>query len=141
MKRLMITLVMLFALSATSMFANTYLTITSNDRHVNENATVVLRNSSDYTLTLKICHLYGGTYRVVELYPRTNRTIAFGKTATYKLKIKATKNGQSSYHDGGNFSVTCNQYEWSEGEMSFKMSTYGTGLGPSISKAEFENDN
>lgn len=56
------------------------------------------------------------------------------------MKIKATHNGSVSYHDGGSFSVTCNDYEWTEGEISFSLSSYGNGLGPSISAKEFESN-
>lgn len=140
MKRLMITLIMLLALSATSVFANPCLITTDEVLFATQNATITFRNTSEYTLTLKICNSYGGTYRVVELGPKSSRVVSFGTTATYNLKIKATRYGQSSYHKGGSFSVTCNEYEWSEGEMVFQMSSYGSGLGPSISRAEFESD-
>ena len=105
------------------------------------NASITFRNKSDYTLTLKIIEQYGGLYRAVVLKPKSNQVVYFGSTATYKLKIKASRHGQDSYHKGGNFSVTCNDYEWTEGEMSFQMSTYGSGLGPSISAKEFESNN
>ena len=48
--------------------------------------------------------------------------------------------GHTSYHDGGKFSVTCTKTEWTEGEMSFQLSSYGNGLGPSISAKQFESD-
>ena len=71
----------------------------------------------------------------------SSRTVNFNKSGTFKLKIKATSSyGQSSYHDGGKFSVTSTETEWTEGEMVFKMSTYGSGLGPSISAKEFESN-
>ena len=57
------------------------------------------------------------------------------------MKIKAVHNGIQSYHDGGNFSVTCNEYEWTEGTMEFMLSVYGNGLGPRISAREFESNN
>ena len=140
MKRLMTLFAMLFVLSATSVFAYSDLDITEAVTLANQQASITFRNKSDYTLTLKICHLYGGTYSMIELGPKSSRTVSFGKTATFNLKIKATKYGQSSYHDGGGLSVTCNEYEWTEGEMVFQMSSYGSGLGPSISRAEFESD-
>ena len=71
----------------------------------------------------------------------SSRAVSFSKSGTFKLKIKATpRYGQSSYHDGGKFSVTSTETEWTEGEMTFRMSTYGSGLGPSISAKEFESD-
>lgn len=112
-----------------------------NEVTQSNNASITFRNKSDYTLTLKIIEQYGGLYRTVVLRPKSNQVVNFGSTATYKLKIKASRHGQDSYHKGGNFSVTCTDYEWTEGEMSFQMSTYGSGLGPSISAKEFESNN
>lgn len=103
-------------------------------------ASITFKNSSDYTMTLRIVHSFGGLYTAVSLPAHSSRTVSFSKSGTFKLKIKATKYGQSSYHDGGKFSVTCNDTEWTEGEMTFQMSSYGSGLGPSISAKEFEND-
>ena len=139
MKRLMITLAMLFALSATPLFAKPCV-IAEYNSYARQNAIITFSNKSEYRLTLKICSAFGGTYCVVELGPRSSRSVSFGQTAVYNLKIKATRFGQSSYHDGGRFSVTCDEFEWSEGEMVFEMSTHGSGLGPSISRAEFESD-
>ena len=42
---------------------------------------------------------------------------------------------------GGKFSVTCNEYTWTDGIMEFMLSTYGSGLGPTISAKEFESNN
>lgn len=103
-------------------------------------ASIVFRNKSEYTMTLKIVGIYGGLYTTVSLYPQSSNRVYFGSTSTYKLKIKAERNGIASYHDGGNFSVTCNEREYTEGEMSFSLSTYGSGLGPRISAQEFYND-
>ena len=104
-------------------------------------ASITFKNQSDYTMVLKIVGIYGGLYTTVSLPAHASRSVNFGHTVTYKLKIKATHHGITSYHDGGNFSVTCTDTEWTEGEISFKMSTYGNGLGPKISAKEFENDN
>ena len=106
-----------------------------------QNATITFQNKSDYTMTLKVIKAYGGLYNTVLLSPHSSRIISFGKTSTYKLKIKAVHNGRASYHDGGKFSVTCTNTEWTEGTMSFSLSTYGNGLGPSISAKEFESNN
>ena len=105
------------------------------------NASILFKNQSNYTMVLRIVGINGGLYTTVSLPAHSSRTVNFGNTATYKLKIKATHYGKTSYHDGGNFSVTCNNYEYTEGVMSFMMSTYGTGLGPSISANEFMSDN
>jgi uncharacterized protein RhaS with RHS repeats len=105
------------------------------------NATITFSNKSGYSMVVKIIGYYGGLYQTVNLPPHTSKTVSFSKSATYKTKIKATHNGHTSYHKGGNFSVTCTETEWTEGEMSFQMSTYGSGLGPSISSKEFENNN
>lgn len=104
-------------------------------------ATITFQNKSDYTLTLKILNaIERGLYSTITLSPHSSRTVGFTKTAVYKLKIKATHLGTVSYHDGGTFSVTCTDTEWSEGTMSFEMSSYGNGLGPSISAKEFESN-
>lgn len=105
-----------------------------------QNASITFRNNSNYSMLLKIVGLYGGLYQSVFLSPHSSKTVYFGSTATYKLKIKATLHGLSSYHNGGQFSVTCSATEWTEGEMSFQLSSHGNGLGASISKKEFEND-
>ncbi|MGL5920710.1 MAG: hypothetical protein ACRCZQ_09465, partial [Bacteroidales bacterium] len=104
-------------------------------------ATITFTNKSDYTMTLKVMHIYGGLYSTIELPPKTSRKMNFTITSTYDLKIKATHNGFTSYHKGGNFSVTCTDREWTEGEMSFSLSTHGNGLGPKISAKEFESNN
>lgn len=116
---------------------NSNSTVSQQQSH---NASITFKNQSDYTMTLKIIHSYGGLYTCVSLSPHSQRTVSFGKTSSYKLKIKAVHYGRASYHDGGSFSVTCNSREWTEGEMSFQLSSYGSGLGPSISAKEFENN-
>lgn len=103
-------------------------------------ASITFYNRSDYTMTLKIMKIYGGLYSYVILSPHSSRVVTFGSTNTYRLKIKAEHNGNVSYHDGDTFSVTCNDYEWSEGSMEFRMATYGSGLGPKISRSEFESN-
>ena len=105
-----------------------------------ENASITFKNRSSYTMTIKIMKSYGGLYDTVVLAPDSSRKVYFSSTSTYKMKIKATKNRSVSYHDGGSFSVTCNDYEWTEGEISFSLSSYGNGLGPSISAKEFESN-
>ncbi len=104
-------------------------------------ATITFKNKSNYTMTLKIMYLRGGLYSTVTLSPHSSRVVSFSSSNTFKLKIRAVHNGSPSYHDGGNFSVTCTSTEWTEGEMSFSLSTYGNGLGPSISAKEFESNN
>lgn len=110
------------------------------EQSISHNASISFNNKSDYTMTLKIIHSYGGLYTTIVLRPHSQQIVAFGKTSSYKLKIKAVHYGQTSYHDGGTFSVTCNSSEWTEGEMSFQLSSYGSGLGPSISAKEFESN-
>lgn len=105
-----------------------------------ENASITFKNRSSYTMTVKIMKSYGGLYETVVLAPNSSRKVYFSSTSTYKMKIKATKNGSVSYHDGSSFSVTCDDYEWTEGEISFSLSSYGNGLGPSISAKEFESN-
>lgn len=134
-----IVLVMLFSVSPNTMannhFCNLNWTINQNN-----NATIIFRNKSDYSMVLKIMYSRGGLFQTITLSPKSFRTVSFNKSGNFKLKIKATRYGQSSYHDGGAFSVTCNEREWTEGEMSFQMSSYGNGLGPSISAKEFESN-
>ncbi len=92
-------------------------------------------------MTLKILYVSGGYYTTVSLPARSTRVVGFSRANTFKLKIKAVRYGHASYHKGGNFSVTCDSRGYTEGEMSFSMSTYGNGLGPSISAKEFERNN
>lgn len=107
----------------------------------NQSASITFRNKSDYTMTLRIVYANGGYYTSVSLRPHTSSKVSFSKSGNFKLKIKAVSSyGQVSYHNGGNFSVTCNAREWTEGEMSFQLSSYGSGLGPSISAQQFESN-
>lgn len=103
-------------------------------------ASITFSNKSAYTMTLKIIGVYGGLYRTVSLPAHSSQVVHFNRSQTFKIKIKATYLGVTSYHDGGSFSVTCTDTEWTEGEMSFQMSTYGSGLGPTISAKEFESN-
>lgn len=111
------------------------------DVHYGEQASMTFRNQSDYTMTLRVLHSYGGYYTTVYLAPHSSRILYFSQSGSFKLKIKAEHGGSVSYHDGGHFSVTNNGYEYSEGTISFQMSTYGSGLGPQISAKEFESNN
>lgn len=106
-----------------------------------QNASITFKNHSDYTMTLKIVYASGGLYSTVTLRPHSSSKMSFSKSGTFKLKIKAVSSfGQVSYHDGRKFSVTCTSSEWTEGEMSFQMSSYGSGLGPTISAKQFESN-
>ena len=104
-------------------------------------ASITFKNRSDYSMVVKIIKSYGGLYTTVYLGAQSSRTVTFDHSSSYKLKIKATHNGRTSYHKGGDFSVTCTEREWTEGSMEFRMSTYGSGLGPTISAKEFEKNN
>lgn len=137
MKKIIVILAILFM----PFFANNAHAQWNSSSYIKPNkASIVFKNKSEYTMTLKIVGIYGGLYTTVSLYPQSSNRVYFGSTCTYKLKIKAERNGSASYHDGGNFSVTCNEREYTEGEMSFSLSTYGSGLGPRISAQEFYND-
>lgn len=106
-----------------------------------QNASITFKNQSDYTMTLRIIYAGGGYYSSVVLRPHSSSSVSFSSSGKFKLKIKAVSSfGEVSYHDGGNFSVTCNSTEWTEGEMSFRMSSYGSGLGPKISAKQFESN-
>ena len=106
-----------------------------------QNASITFKNQSDYTMTLRIVYAGGGYYSTVTLRPHSSSKVTFSKSGSFKLKIKATSSyGQVSYHDGGKFSVTYTSQEWTEGEMSFRLSSYGSGLGPSISAKQFESN-
>lgn len=103
-------------------------------------AKMTFRNDSQYNMTLKIIGIYKGLHSVVSLPAYSSRIVSFTNSATYKLKIKAVNGCHVSYHNAGNFSVTCTKTKISQGQMIFKMSTYGSGLGPSISAKEFESN-
>ena len=103
-------------------------------------AKMTFRNDSQYNMTLKIIDIYKGLHSVVSLPAYSTRIVSFTNSATYKLKIKAVNGRHVSYHNAGNFSVTCTKTKISQGQMTFKMSTYGSGLGPSISAKEFESN-
>ena len=108
------------------------------------NATMTFSNQSGYHMTVKILKLQGGLYSTVTLPPYSSETVDFYSSATYKMKIKAMISGRASYHKGGNFSVTSTSERWSQGEITFKITVSkhggGSGLGPTISKKEFESN-
>ena len=143
MKNIKKLLLIISLIISTAAFANVE---AANVPHINNvNATqnlakIRFNNRSDHYMTIKIIYSYGGLYTTITLPPNEARNVTFGKSGSFKMKIKATHNGMTSYHDGGDFSVTCTKYEWTEGEMTFTMSSYGTGLGPSISAKEFESN-
>lgn len=142
MKKLIIILFGLMAfvnpLVAQNRYGNYSYAAASNS---SENASMTFSNQSDYTMVLKVIYARGGLYSTVTVYPHSNSTMYFSKSNTFRLKIKAISGmGRVSYHNGGSFSVTCNSYEYSSDVMTFKMSTYGTGLGPSISSKDFESN-
>lgn len=103
-------------------------------------ATVTFKNNSTYHLIIKILGINGGLYETVSLPAHSRKVVYFDHTASYKTKIKASLHGDISYHKGGDFTVTCNETEWTEGELSFQLATYGNGLGPTISAKEFESN-
>ena len=109
------------------------------------NATMTFKSQSKYHMTVKILKLKGGLYYTVDLPPRSSETVDFYSSATYKMKIRAMVSGRASYHKGGNFSVTSTSERWSQGEITFKLVVTktggGSGLGPTISKKEFDSNN
>lgn len=142
MKRIASLLIILLTCMAPSSAKGLMDTYANNTLSTNSSyAKITFKNNSDYTMTLKVIHQLGGLYGTVVLNPHSNREVSFGSSNTFKLKIKAVHNGIASYHDGGNFSVTCTATQRTIGEMSFSLSTYGSGLGPKISQKEFERDN
>lgn len=102
-------------------------------------ATMTFHNDSQYSMTLRIISTYG-LHSLISLPAYSSRVVSFTNSATYKLKIKAVNGGRVSYHNAGNFSVTCTKTKISQGRMTFKMSTSGSGLGPRISAKEFESN-
>lgn len=109
------------------------------------NATMTFKNQSKYYMTVKILKLKGGLYYTVDLPPHSSETVDFYSSATYKMKIRAMVGGRASYHKGGNFTVTSTSERWSQGEITFKLVVTktggGSGLGPTISKKEFDSNN
>lgn len=127
----------LLSTAATLLGGNSVLNADISGNHA---ASITFSNKSDYTMTLKIIYASGGLYSTIVLNPHSSRLVTFGSSNTFKLKIKAVHRNTTSYHDGGYFPVTCTEYEWTKGEMSFELSTYGSGLGPTISAKEFESN-
>lgn len=137
---LLISMASVLSVNAQSIFDGFFETpsYTNNSRH---SASITFRNQSDYTMTIRILHAQGGYYSSLVLRPHSSSSVSFSRSGYFKLKIKAASSfGDVSYHDGGKFSVTCTSTEWTEGEMSFKLSSYGSGLGPKISAKEFESN-
>ena len=109
------------------------------------NATMTFKNQSKYYMTVKILKLKGGLYYTVDLPPHSSETVDFYSSATYKMKIRAMVGGRASYQKGGKFTVTSTSERWSQGEITFKLVVTktggGSGLGPTISKKEFDSNN
>ena len=143
MKKFILAIATVFALSGVASAQTLGFTLPSSysASQTSEKASMRFSNQSDYTMTVRILHAGGGYYNKVVLYPHSSSTVYFSRTARFKIKIKATSSsGHTSYHDGGKFSVTCDDRGYSEGEMTFRLSSYGSGLGPSISAKEFESN-
>lgn len=143
MKKLILTLLVLIAsvASAEAQFDFSGLSERSTYSSTRQNASVTFRNQSDYTMTIKILYAAGGRYSSIILKPHSSSSVSFSNSGNFKLKIKAVSSfGDVSYHDGGKLPITCTSTEWTEGEMSFRMSSYGSGLGPKISAKQFESD-
>lgn len=149
MKRSLLSLLLLAAstlmVSAHVPMANPEITSAQPIAEVNtvqNKASITFKNQSNYTLTLKIMYAFKeGLYHTMVLKPNSNTVVYFSSSNTFRIKIKAKPSyGRASYHDGGYFSVTCNSYEHSVGEMTFQLSSYGNGLGPGISAEEFEKN-
>lgn len=139
-KYFLFAVMLLISVISVSAQSNLY-SYNSDNYYVQTNqASITFRNTSNSTIVLKIIKSYGGLYRSVVLSPNSSQVVKFGSTSSYKLKIKAITNNNVSYHDGGEFSVTCTSTEWTEGTMSFSISSYGSGLGPKISAKEFESN-
>ena len=139
MKKYLLSFLIFFSFSIVT-YAQGYYYGDTQYEQKKEQASITFKNRSDYSMVVKIIKSYGGLYETVYLGAQSSRTVKFGTSASYRLKIKATHNGHTSYHKGGNFSVTCTATEWTEGSMEFRMSTYGSGLGPTISAKEFEKN-
>lgn len=148
-RRFVIPMILMLALASANI-ANAkegYPTTTIQEKNAEitygQQASVTFSNNSEYTMTVRILYSTGGYYNTVYLNPHSSRTVYFDRSNSFKMKIKAVHGGQTSYHDGGRFSVTNNGYEYSQGSISFSMSTYGSGsgLGPKISAKEFESNN
>lgn len=143
MKRLILTLIIgiITMVSVNAQFTSDDLSGYFSYSAQQPKASITFSNQSGYTMVIKVLHIRGGLYSTVKLPPHTSSTVTFSATETFKTKIKATSaNGGVSYHDGGKFSVTCTSTEWTEGTMSFRLSSYGSGLGPKISASEFESN-
>ena len=127
-------------------FAQNYIGVYDYSMYTKQktNATMTFKNQSGYHMTVKILKLQGGLYSTVTLPPYSSETVDFYSSATYKMKIKALISGRASYHKGGNFSVTSTSERWSQGAITFKITVSkhggGSGLGPAISKKEFESN-
>lgn len=143
MKRLIFGLLIALSVTLCANAQSSYQGLYDNSAYSHsENASINFKNQSDYTMTIRILYAVGGSYQTITLRPHTSSKVYFSKSGSFKLKIKAASSyGQVSYHDGGRFAVTCNSREWTEGEMSFRLSSYGNGLGPSISAKQFESNN
>lgn len=140
MKQIKVLLVLLVLVVAIPVNAQYYDNDYSSYQYEKPLATITFKNKSAYHMTIKIIGLYGGLYKTVTLPAYSSKKVYFDHTATYKTKIKASLRGSASYHKGGKFSVTCNETEWTEGELSFQLARYGKGLGPKISAKEFESN-
>ncbi len=136
MKKIISILITLVTLSFSAM-ANEK----ESENTYSQNASITIRNKSDYTLTVKVMRCEGGLYSTVRIGPRGSSTVAFGASGDFYTKTKAEKSFETIYKMGDGFHVTCTSTQYTEGTLEFYVSS--SVYGPSshnISKAEFEKN-
>lgn len=109
------------------------------------NASITIRNRSDYTLTVKVLRTGGrGLYRTLTISPNSSSIVTFSSSDNFYTKTMAVKSGflgETLYRKGGAFSIQCDSQGYTEGTLEFFVSSTGGGsMGQGISKSEFEKD-
>ena len=108
------------------------------------NASITIKNRSDYSLTVKILKTNGrGLYRTVYISPRSSSTVTFSSSDNFYTKTMAVKDGlfgETLYRKGEAFSIQCDSQGYTEGTLEFYVSSTGGSSGQGISKSEFEKD-
>lgn len=105
-----------------------------------QNATVTIRNKSDYSLTVKVMQADGPKVAQLSIFPGGARAVSFASSGKFFCKTKAQKGIEKIYRKSDPFEVICDKRGYTEGTLEFFVSPGEGGDGQSISASEFEDD-
>lgn len=124
-----------------SLNANASDSCSTNASSYGDDASLKISNSSNYYLTVKVMRSNGGgVYTVVSIPARSSRTIFFDRSGTFYTKLKAEKGYETLYKQDSSFHIQCDSNGYTEANMTFYVSSYGSSAGKSISRNEWEKN-